>query len=71
MLGTLFKTFEKAFNNVLLGYGTGKARKKGDPAKYLELFAKYAHFFIPKQIDLKSDGKPIVPPVIQVLPPSK
>lgn len=30
-----------------------------DPAKFLELFAKYAQYFVPKQIDLTTDGSQI------------
>ena len=30
-----------------------------DPAKYLELFAKYAQYFVPKKVDVTSGGDEI------------
>lgn len=40
--------------------------KKDDPAKYLELLAKYAQYFVPKQVEMKIDGN-----IIEVIPPNK
>ena len=57
---------EGAFQDVL----NGTLETKGDPAKYLELFAKYAQYFVPKKIDLTTDGDKIEAPIIQILPPS-
>lgn len=39
--------------------------RKEDPAKYLELFAKYAQYFVPKKLDVNLEGK-----VITVIPPN-
>lgn len=50
------KYIEQAFAHVL----------QEDPAKYLELFAKYAQYFVPKKLDIQMDGK-----VITVIPPNK
>jgi len=30
-----------------------------DPSKYLELFAKYAQYFIPKKVDVTTNGETI------------
>ena len=57
---------EGAFQDVL----NGTLETKGDPAKYLELFAKYAQYFVPKKIDLSAEIREIQPPIIQMLPPS-
>lgn len=57
---------EYAFDAVLNGTDTTRP----DPAKYLELYAKYAQYFVPKKVDLTSGNKEIQAPVIQVLPPS-
>lgn len=40
--------------------------REKDPAKYLELFAKYAQYFVPKQLDVNLGGK-----IIKVIPPGK
>ncbi len=32
---------------------------ENDKAKYLDLFAKYAQYFIPKQLDLTTDGEKV------------
>jgi hypothetical protein len=37
-----------------------------DPAKFLELYAKYAQYFVPKQMDINLGGK-----VITVIAPNK
>ena len=55
---------EVAFYDVLNGSDVNKP----DPAKYLELFAKYAQYFVPKKIDLTTDGDKIEAPIIQILP---
>ena len=55
---------EVAFYDVL----NGTDASKPDPAKYLELFAKYAQYFVPKKIDLTTAGDKIEAPVIQILP---
>ena len=57
---------ESAFQDVL----NGTEVTKPDPAKYLELFAKFAQYFVPKKIDLTTDGDKINAPIIQILPPS-
>lgn len=31
--------------------------RQDDPAKYLELFAKYAQYFVPKQLDIDIHSK--------------
>lgn len=36
--------------------------------KYLTCLSKILPYFMPKQIDLKSDGEQLKPPVIQILP---
>lgn len=61
------QNIENAFEDVL----NGTDITKPDPAKYLELYAKYAQYFIPKKIDLTTDGDKIEAPVIQILPPSE
>lgn len=40
--------------------------ESGDHAKYLELFAKYAQYFVPKKIDLDVTGN-----IITVIPPKE
>ena len=30
-----------------------------DPAKYLDLFAKYAQYFVPKQVDITTKGEEV------------
>lgn len=40
--------------------------KRDNPEKYLELLAKYAQYFCPKQVEMKIEGN-----VINVIPPSK
>lgn len=40
---------ELAFNDVF----------KYDKAKYLELFAKYAQYFVPKQVDITTKGEEV------------
>jgi len=47
-------SIEKAFEDV----------KKKDPAKYLELFAKYAQYFVPKKIDQETTLKVESPIII-------
>jgi hypothetical protein len=61
------QNIENAFEDVLNGTDTTRP----DPAKYLELYAKYAQYFIPKKIDLTTDGDKIEAPIIQILPPSE
>lgn len=58
----------KAFDDVLMGKKDENDEyiTKPDPAKYLELFAKYAQYFVPKKLDVNMDGK-----VITVIPPNK
>lgn len=57
----------KAFEDVLKGTKDDDVvLTKPDPAKYLELFAKYAQYFVPKQLDINLDGK-----IINVIPPNK
>lgn len=38
--------------------------KKDDPAKYLELLAKYAQYFVPKQVEMKIENN-----IIEVIVP--
>lgn len=59
---------EQAFNDVLFGVKSvsGAVVKFPDPAKYLELYAKYAQYFVPKQLDVNIGGK-----VITVVPPDE
>jgi len=33
--------------------------RQDDPAKYLELFAKYAQYFMPKQVDVTTKGESV------------
>lgn len=40
--------------------------KQDDPAKYLELLAKYAQYFVPKQVEMKLDNN-----IINVIVPNK
>lgn len=58
----------KAFDDVLMGKKDENDNyiTKPDPAKYLELFAKYAQYFVPKKLDVNMEGK-----VITVIPPNK
>lgn len=58
----------KAFDDVLMGKKDENDNyiTKPDPAKYLELFAKYAQYFVPKKLDVNMEGK-----VITVIPPKK
>ena len=42
------------------------AVRNEDPAKFLELFAKYAQYFVPKQLDVTLESK-----TITVTPPKK
>lgn len=51
---------EQAFTDVLIGTDTTRP----DPAKYLELYAKYAQYFVPKKLDVEMNGK-----IINVIPP--
>ncbi|CAB4126943.1 hypothetical protein UFOVP87_28 [uncultured Caudovirales phage] len=57
---------EQAFTDVLHGREDedGKLITKPDPAKYLELYAKYAQYFVPKKLDVEMNGK-----IITVIPP--
>lgn len=43
--------------------------REKDPAKYLELYAKYAQYFIPKKVDVTTNDKPLEAPIVNVLPP--
>lgn len=36
-----------------------EAVKAKDPAKYLELFAKYAQYFVPKKVDVTTNGEEV------------
>ncbi|MEO6901565.1 MAG: hypothetical protein ABI241_00595 [Bacteroidia bacterium] len=40
--------------------------RDSDPGKYLEIFAKYAQYFVPKKIDLNTDMN-----IINVIAPDK
>jgi len=40
--------------------------EKDDPAKYLELIAKFAQYFVPKQVEMKLDNN-----IIEVIAPGK
>lgn len=44
-----------------------KVREKS-PYNYIVCFTKLAPFFMPKQIDIKSDGEAIQAPIIQITP---
>jgi len=44
-----------------------KVRAKS-PFNYILCFSKLAPYFMPKQIDIKSDGEKLQAPVIQILP---
>lgn len=33
--------------------------REKDPAKFLELFAKYAQYFVPKQVDITTNGEQV------------
>jgi hypothetical protein len=58
---------EQAFTDVLHGTKdeNDKVLTKPDPAKYLELYAKYAQYFVPKKLDIDVGGK-----IITVIPPT-
>lgn len=47
-----------------------KVRAKS-PFNYILCFSKLAPYFMPKQIDIKTDGEKIQAPIIQVLPPNE
>lgn len=42
--------------------------RKKSPFNYILCFSKLAPYFMPKQIDIKSDGEKLQAPVIQILP---
>ena len=53
----LFKeTLELQVPNLLQAFEEVRAE---DPAKFLELFAKYAQYFVPKQLDITTQGEQI------------
>lgn len=33
--------------------------RKDDPAKFLEIYAKYAQYFVPKQVDVTTQGEQV------------
>lgn len=33
--------------------------RKDDPAKFLEIYAKYAQYFVPKQLDVTTQGEQV------------
>ncbi len=54
---TIFKaTLENQVPNIQEAF---EAVRQADPARYLDLFAKYAQYFVPKQTDITTDGKQI------------
>ncbi len=72
--GAVNKVTQKArelFVNILEGEvdylkaSLEKVRKK-DPARYLEIYAKYAQYFVPKQTEVKSTVEMIPTPIIQL-----
>lgn len=42
--------------------------RKESPSKYLEIFAKYAQYFVPRKTDITSDGQKVSVPIIQIMP---
>lgn len=42
--------------------------RKQSPYNYIVCFSKLAPYFMPKQIDIKTDGEPIQAPIIQITP---
>lgn len=42
-----------------------------DPKEWARLMVRMFDFVLPRQIDLKSDGEPLKPPIIQLSPPEK
>lgn len=42
--------------------------RKKSPFNYILCFSKLAPYFMPKQIDIKTDGEQLPAPIIQILP---
>ena len=47
-------TLEGQVPNLLSAFNSVR---QDDPAKYLDLFAKYAQYFMPKQVDITTQGE--------------
>ena len=66
-------TFEKQVPNLELAF---EEVLKSDKIKYLELFAKYAQYFVPKKTDVTSKGESVGESInkkftIEIIPPIK
>jgi hypothetical protein len=49
-------TLEQQVPNLLEAF---ESVRESDPAKFLELFAKYAQYFVPKQVDVTTNGEQV------------
>lgn len=54
-------TLEQQVPNLLEAF---EAVRVSDPVKYLELYAKYAQYFVPKHVDMTTNGNSISPMII-------